>query len=462
MNQQPRRHPLAGVSRSQIVTLIAITIGLAWVAIMLLTPASSPEVADPRDVGPYGAFESNDASTADARPTSARSIDLAADSDPVLLRSEALSAPTSERDTFVPALVQAADTRGSEVAEQAKSAGVDKDAHAGPEADDEILSHRHDAAALLDVTLDADTDVDTEIHPGAEVDDEILSHRHDAAALLDDDAELDANADTDADADVDIDIDTGVDVDVEVEVVTVHGHGNHHGTTHGGAWVARSDTTVVDDLPSQATCISRLLRSDQSRPVGTSETPTQIRLTTMVEIDFDTDVTTATEVDVHDPIAGRWHLTDGALIQSNAEGYDLITNLLVRPPTDYSIGVDVAGADGHLGGGIVLGQLETTARMGALIVDFADGGDFVRWGCYDDRSGVYRYLGGAGLGPTFEPSEPHHLRVTVIDDIATVSVDERAVGRVRIVTNGSLGFVTSLSQGRFDNLDISGVRIDAQ
>ena len=153
-------------------------------------------------------------------------------------------------------------------------------------------------------------------------------------------------------------------------------------------------------------------------------------------------------------LAGTWSVEDGAFVQSNLDGYDLLAEVAVPIPDAARISVDLTARGAALGGGLMIGQPTAMLRNGAVVVDFTDEGRFLRWGSYDETSGAYAYLGGVSMPSDFDALATHNLAVELRPDRSTVFVDDVLVGVFRTVGSGQLGLVTSASSVAFDNLTV--------
>lgn len=158
--------------------------------------------------------------------------------------------------------------------------------------------------------------------------------------------------------------------------------------------------------------------------------------------------------DAWDALSGSWSVVDGSYQQADPAGYDLISQLRVDPPEQFSVSVLVQPLGEGLGGGLVLAQPQPAERAGATVVDFTDGGSFLRWGRYDAATGQYGYVGGVSLGESFDPSVPHELAVEIRAERTIVFVDGVEVGAFEALGFGRVGLVTSRSTVAFDDLRI--------
>ena len=154
------------------------------------------------------------------------------------------------------------------------------------------------------------------------------------------------------------------------------------------------------------------------------------------------------------PLSGTWVATDGTYRQTDATGYDFIAQSAVEVPPEYAVSVDLTAIGESRGGGLVIGQPVAGSRRGATLVDFTDGGRFIRWGTYDEGSGQYRYVGGVATGGDFDTTATHRLTVEVRADRTLVVIDDAAVGEFGPVGDGRVGLSTSLSSVSFDDVEI--------
>ena len=149
-----------------------------------------------------------------------------------------------------------------------------------------------------------------------------------------------------------------------------------------------------------------------------------------------------------EPVTGTWEVDGGYYTQTDAGGFDLISLADVSPEGPLSVEVKMRALGDRLGGGIILGHSEGSDRSGAYIVDFTDGGTFLRWGQYSAAGGAYGYVGGLDVGTA--PAEWHTLRVEVNADATLIYVDDEFVGSFGPVPDGRFGLVTSESAVEFD------------
>jgi hypothetical protein len=158
--------------------------------------------------------------------------------------------------------------------------------------------------------------------------------------------------------------------------------------------------------------------------------------------------------DAWDGLSGSWSVVDGVYQQLDASGYDLITQLRVDPPEQYRVSVVLEALGEGLGGGVVLAQPRPSERSGSTVVDFTDGGTFIRWGRYDSTTGQYEYVGGVSMGESFDPEVAHELTVDVRKERTMVMVDGVEAGTFEPLGFGRIGLVTSRSAVAFDDVKI--------
>jgi hypothetical protein len=157
------------------------------------------------------------------------------------------------------------------------------------------------------------------------------------------------------------------------------------------------------------------------------------------------------------PLSGTWVEDGGTYTQLDGAGYDLITELRLDPPPQYRVGVEVAARGPALGAGLLVGQPVPGSRSGAVVVDFTDGGRFLRWGSYDGTTGQYRYAGGVAMPEDFDITAEHRLEVEVRSTRTLVVVDGREIGAFDPVSFGRTGLVTSVASVAFADFVIEEI-----
>lgn len=154
-------------------------------------------------------------------------------------------------------------------------------------------------------------------------------------------------------------------------------------------------------------------------------------------------------------LAGSWSIESGRLVQGDPGGYDLMTQLAASTPDDLRVEVTMQALDGPLGGGIMVSQPNPMTRAGSFLIDFSEGGTFVRWGSYDAVTGRYGYLGGAPTPDAFDPSAAHTMAVELREQGTRVLVDGVLLGEFGALPSGRVGLVTSLSATAFDDFSLT-------
>lgn len=148
-------------------------------------------------------------------------------------------------------------------------------------------------------------------------------------------------------------------------------------------------------------------------------------------------------------MTGDWSVSDGQLVQSNADGFDFINQADIEVPDEYSVTVRMEAVSDWLGGGVVIGQPALGSRRGAYLIDFTAEGTFLRWGRYDPESGAYTYIGGLNVGTS--GTGPHTLGVEALTDTTLVYLDDVYIGAFDAADPGYVGLVTSQSAVAFDD-----------
>lgn len=156
------------------------------------------------------------------------------------------------------------------------------------------------------------------------------------------------------------------------------------------------------------------------------------------------------------PLSGDWSISDGRMVQSTVDGFDYITELQVELEAEFAISVTMAALDDRVGGGLIVGQPQPGSRNGAYMIDFIAEDSFLRWGRYDDETGVYDYHGGIVVG--VPPGDERTLAVEVRAGDTLVFLDGVFVGSFDAIGPGGVGLVTSQASVAFDDLRITGIR----
>ena len=158
---------------------------------------------------------------------------------------------------------------------------------------------------------------------------------------------------------------------------------------------------------------------------------------------------------------GSWTGENGIITQSDTAGFDLISMLNQEPMTDYSTQLTVTMLDGAQGGGIIYHGQNRFDRAESQVVDFVEGGTYLRWGYYDEN-GDYQFVGGAPLDPGLSDLAPHQLEVVnhrltttiYFDDVPLATINNRYEG-------GYVGLVASQAALQFDNIDVISLPPDS-
>lgn len=155
------------------------------------------------------------------------------------------------------------------------------------------------------------------------------------------------------------------------------------------------------------------------------------------------------------PVSGAWETNDGLYEQVDATGFDLITMLDTQPLTDFVMEGDLRMAEGNHGGGFIYNAPDPESSIGAHVVDFYEGGAFLRWGYYnEDRT--YVFSGGTELDPGLSDNEFHTLRLETRKGETVVFVDGEEITVIENQNEGGyVGLVSSEAKLQFDNLFIN-------
>jgi hypothetical protein len=151
-------------------------------------------------------------------------------------------------------------------------------------------------------------------------------------------------------------------------------------------------------------------------------------------------------------LTGAWQVGDGVYHQTDAAGYDLISQLSADVPATYDVSVKMRAVGEKLGAGLLLGQPQTGTRNGATLIDVTDG-SYLRGGAYS-AGGTYSFVGGNGLPGTAVKGEWHTLKVSVQADKAVIYWDDKNIGEIKAIPKGKVGLVTSVSATDFDDFSV--------
>jgi hypothetical protein len=151
-------------------------------------------------------------------------------------------------------------------------------------------------------------------------------------------------------------------------------------------------------------------------------------------------------------LTGAWQVTDGVYRQSDATGYDLISQLTAAVPATYDVQVKMRAVGDKLGAGLLIGQPKAGTRNGATLIDVTDG-SYLRWGSYG-AGGTYTFVGGNGLPGVASKDQWHVLKVSVRADKTVIYWDEKNIGEIKAVPKGGVALVTSVSAVDFDDFSV--------
>lgn len=157
------------------------------------------------------------------------------------------------------------------------------------------------------------------------------------------------------------------------------------------------------------------------------------------------------------PLSGAWGLTGEAYQQTEPDTYGNLTELKAELPDHYSVEVDITPLGDTIGGGFMLAQPTPGKRAGAVVVDLAENGSFVRFGHYDAETGDYNYDGGVSTPDGFDPALPHTFGIRAGAEKTVILLDGEPVGDFGPLEPGHLGLFTSLAASSFDNLKITAL-----
>lgn len=154
--------------------------------------------------------------------------------------------------------------------------------------------------------------------------------------------------------------------------------------------------------------------------------------------------------------AGAWELRDEVVAQTLLEGYDFML-MLDQPPLDrFMFQAELKYTAGNGGGGIIFNIPTLGERDNATVVDFAEDGQFIRWG-YFDEAGNYIYLGGRALENNLSDQEWHQFMIENDRTNTTVYFDSEEIVTLENIVDGEgyVGLFASQAEVEFDNVDLA-------
>lgn len=148
---------------------------------------------------------------------------------------------------------------------------------------------------------------------------------------------------------------------------------------------------------------------------------------------------------------GDWQVIDGEyhqLIESNLD----LGSISPFYSGNYTATVQIRAVTGFLNGGFYFHMPNPDRKLNASVVTFTNDAQQLEWG-YFDQNGNFNYNGVANLALDRQ-KEWHELKLRVIENQATVSVDGQIVAQ-SIPLSSTIGYVGLLSSGghlAYDNL----------
>ena len=151
------------------------------------------------------------------------------------------------------------------------------------------------------------------------------------------------------------------------------------------------------------------------------------------------------------PVSGDWQVIDGALVQTQREGYDL-ANFHADPFANYLLRVRFKLLAGT-GAGVLFNAPGTDSKNGAHLVRFTDDGAGLFWGHFS-AEGVFT---GQGYAATGAPGNDWHvLEVFSAGATYAIHLDGAPVAQDIPLrsASGHIGLTTSQSTAAFANVEV--------
>lgn len=163
---------------------------------------------------------------------------------------------------------------------------------------------------------------------------------------------------------------------------------------------------------------------------------------------LDTFDTTGTGESLWLPFSGEWQFSNGAFLQTQANGFDLGTGYN-RELGDGVVEVTFQHEVGQ-GAGVLFNMAQPDSRNQAHMVRYVHDADFVVWG-YFDADGVFEAQG--SIPVTAPADDTHILQVLIQPQTYSIVLDGALLAAdIPLVMTGDYhGLVTAQSSARFDS-----------
>jgi hypothetical protein len=161
------------------------------------------------------------------------------------------------------------------------------------------------------------------------------------------------------------------------------------------------------------------------------------------------------------PLSGEWRLVDGALVQQQANGFDLST--VHQQPFNYplTLRANFTHQEGA-GGGVLFNLPQPDSKNGGHMVRYVEDGGIIAWGYFDENGG----FNGQGSAQVSQPGDsPHVLTVRISETAYSIALDNvELVTDVAInnpVSPAYIGLTASQSVVAFDEVTVTGGALPA-
>ncbi len=151
------------------------------------------------------------------------------------------------------------------------------------------------------------------------------------------------------------------------------------------------------------------------------------------------------------PFRGDWSIEEGALIQSNKNGFDFAIGYN-EPYENFVLRSTFSHTDGQ-GGGVLFGMTRPDSRNLAHVVRYDSGQNAILYGYFDENS-QFSAQGGEAVAPPL--NNLHQLDIVKNSDTYDIYVDGlKLIGDIPLIAKGAyIGLTTSTSVVRFETVEL--------
>ena len=151
------------------------------------------------------------------------------------------------------------------------------------------------------------------------------------------------------------------------------------------------------------------------------------------------------------PFRGDWSISDGALLQTNKEGFDFAIGYN-EPYENYVLRSQFRHIEGQ-GGGVLFGMTRPDSRNRSHVVRYDSGQNAILFGHFDEN-GQFIAQGGEAVGAPLD--RIHQLDIVKNSESYDIYVDGlKLIGDIPLISNGPhIGLTSSTSIVKFESVEV--------